>query len=38
MFDGVPAKVQKVALRSTAGALDAEDISLVAPGTDAPKH
>lgn len=38
MFDGVPTKVQKVALRSTAGALDVEEISLVAPATDAPKH
>jgi hypothetical protein len=38
MFDGVPAKVQKVALRSTAGGLDVEDISLVAPGSDASKR
>lgn len=38
MFDGVAAKVQKVALRSTAGSLDVEDISLVAPTTDAQKH
>jgi hypothetical protein len=29
-FDGVPAKVQKVALRSAAGGLDVEDIALVA--------
>lgn len=31
MFDGVPEKVQKVALRSAAEGLDVEDISLVAP-------
>jgi hypothetical protein len=30
MFDGVPIKVQKVALRSTGGGLDVEEISLVA--------
>jgi hypothetical protein len=38
MFDGVPAKVQRVTLRSTAGGLDVEDISLVAPGSDAQKR
>jgi hypothetical protein len=38
MFDGVPAKVQRVALRSTAGGLDVEDISLLAPGSDTQKH
>lgn len=32
MFDGVPAKVQKVALRSATGGLDVEEIVLVAPG------
>ncbi len=31
MFDGVQTKVQKVALRSTAGGLDVEDIALVPP-------
>jgi hypothetical protein len=35
MFDGVPAKVQKVALRSTAGGLDVEDIGLIAPNAGA---
>lgn len=38
MFDGVPAKVQKVALRSTAESLDVEDISLAAAGPDPQKH
>jgi hypothetical protein len=38
MFDGVPAKVQKVALRSTAESLDVEDISLAAPSPDPQKH
>jgi hypothetical protein len=38
MFDGVPAKVQKVALRSTAVGLDVEDIILVAPSSDAEKR
>ena len=38
MFDGVPAKVQKVTLRSTAGGLDVEDISLLPPTADAQKH
>jgi hypothetical protein len=32
MFDNVPTKVQKVALRSSAGELDVEGIALVAPG------
>src|SRR5579863_8934087 len=31
MFDGVPAKVQKVALRSATGGLDVEEIGLIAP-------
>jgi hypothetical protein len=31
VFDGVPAKVDKVALRSAAGGLDVEDIHLIAP-------
>jgi hypothetical protein len=37
MFDGVPAKVQKVALRSATGGLDVEEIGLIAPnaGTQA---
>jgi hypothetical protein len=37
MFDGVPAKVQKVALRSATGGLDVEEIGLVVPsaGTQA---
>ena len=38
MFDGVPAKVQKVTLRSTSADLDVEDVNLVAPATDAQKH
>lgn len=38
MFDGVPAKVQTVALRSSAGGLDVENINLVPPATDAQKH
>ena len=38
MFDGVPAKVQTIALRSSAGGLDVENISLVPPATDAQKH
>jgi hypothetical protein len=32
MFDGVPTKVQKVALRSATGGLDVEDISLIGAG------
>jgi hypothetical protein len=41
MFDGVQTKFQKVALRSAAGGLDVEEISLVAanPGaTSSPPH
>lgn len=38
MFDGVPTKVQTVALRSGAGGLDVENINLVPPATDAQKH
>ena len=34
MFDDVPTKVQKVALRSGSG-LDVEDVSLIAPSTQA---
>jgi hypothetical protein len=32
MFDGVPAKVQKVTLRSVKGGMDVEDIGLIAAG------
>lgn len=40
MFDGVPTKVQKVALRSTVGSLDVEEIVLIDPnaGAAAPQH
>lgn len=36
MFDGVPSKVQKVALRAPGAGLDVEDIGLVAAGSGAP--
>jgi hypothetical protein len=32
MFDGAPAKVQKVTLRSATDGLDVEDIALITPG------
>jgi hypothetical protein len=35
MFDGVPAKVQKVALRSATGGLDVEEIGLIVPNAAA---
>lgn len=38
MFDDVPTKVQKVALRSASSTLDVEDVSLIAPGTQANQH
>lgn len=38
MFDGVPTKVQKVAVRSPSAGLDVEDVSLIAPGGQATPH
>jgi hypothetical protein len=38
MFDGVPTKVQRVALRSVTGALDVEEIALLPPSADAQKR
>ncbi len=38
MFDDVPTKVQKVALRSASSGLDVEDMSLIAPGTQGTPH
>ena len=35
MFDDVPTKVQKVTLRSASGSLDVEDVSLIAPSSQA---
>jgi hypothetical protein len=38
IFDSVPTKVQKVALRSATGGLDVEEIALLAPNADSRKH